>query len=70
MDDKNAVIPILEKQLLREKDSYCLLELAVGLIKFKESDKAKLILQGLTDDPKVGLQARDFMKQYSRSAGE
>lgn len=70
MDDKERIFPILEKHLLREKESYCLLELAAGLIRFKEFDRAKAVLESLVDDPKVGDSARELLKQWSQPAGQ
>lgn len=69
LEDKERVFPILEKYVQSEKDSYCRLELAVGLIHFKEYEKAKTYLEGLVDDPKVGESAREILKQSSRPAG-
>ena len=68
MDDKERVLPILERQVPREKDSYCLLELAVALGKFKEDDQAMSIMQGLRDDPKVGSQVRELLQKSSSPA--
>jgi len=69
LDDKARVLPILEKHISTETDSYCRLELAVGLLKFKEYDKARPILEGLRDDSKVGAEARDILKKLSAPAG-
>ena len=70
MDDRERVLPILKRQVPREKDSYCLLELAVALGKFKAPDEAMSIMQGLRDDPKVGSQAREFLQKSSYPAGD
>jgi hypothetical protein len=70
MDDKEHVLPVLERHAPREKHAYCLLELAVALAKFGEGAQAKSILQTLTDDPQVGPQAKDVLQQMSRTATE
>ena len=66
MDDKERILPILEKQLPREKHSSCQLELAAALMKFNEYDKAKEVLEGLVNDPEVGEPARNLLENLKK----